>query len=162
MNDNLLLKRLFIAISGIVLILVSIYSYRITEQRQTVLENGTLVKAVVSEVFIGRRNSKDINVKINNKEYDAGDAIREYDNVKVGDSIEVYYIDNIEYAAPKNRVIYSYSGYFAIELITFILAILIVIISPFLKTDSRKITIENFNWIDTKLKDTKNAVRRSL
>lgn len=157
MNDNLLLKRLFIAISGIILILVSIYGYRITKQRQYVLENGKMIRAIISEVSYGGRAGTTIRVQINNKSYDAGDAIENAKNYHIGDPIDVLYIENSDYAVLKERINkpHTYAGYFTIEIISFILGIIVIILSPFMKKDSKKFKIENFNWIDKKEKNTK-------
>ncbi len=91
--------------------------------------------------------------KIDGKEYDAGVAIRGYDNYYVGDSIEVYYIKNQKYAAQKNRKIYSYSGFFTLEKIGIILGIILLILAPFFKEKSNRVNkINSANLIGKRTK----------
>jgi len=163
MIDSLIKKRIFIAFSSLVIILASIYGYHITKQRQTALENGKIIKVKITREDRRSDWSKNPGVtfffRINDKEYDAGEAIRGYENYKVGDSIEVYYIDNSIYAAQKNRKIYSFSGYFVFEISAFFIGLILLILSPFSKEKANKINSEKFLWPKGKRIDTNNLDR---
>lgn len=134
MMDSLIKKRIFIAISSIILVGVSIYGYRITETRKKVQENGILKNAKVESISSKQKGS--IYVRIGDTVYDAGDYLPQY-NCNVGDTIEVYHIDNVEYVVPKIRG--SFLGYFVLEISSFCIGILVLILSPFLKEKANKI-----------------------
>jgi hypothetical protein len=155
MIDSLKRKRIFIAIAGLIIVIVSFYGYRITEKRQTVFEKGQIVSAVVKKLSYGK-NTENIYVVIKNKEYDAGDAIGQYSNCKKGDTIEVYWIADIEYVVLKDKN--SITNFFILEITSFILGLLLIIFSPFLN-DKNKINIENLVWPKGKKIDANNLDR---
>lgn len=128
MMNDIIKKKLFIAIGCIIIISVSIYGYRITETRKKVQENGIVKKAKVERISSKRKGS--LYVRIDDTVYNAGDYLSQY-NCNVGDTIEVYHLDNVKYVVPKIRG--SFLGYFILEISTFCTGIIFLILIPFLK-----------------------------
>jgi hypothetical protein len=157
MIDSLIRKRMFIALSGLILILISIYGYRITENRRTVRNKGQIVNAVVKRFSHGKNDIRTAYVDIRNKEYNAGDPIGRYSNCKIGDTIQVYWIADIEYVVLVDKN--SITNFLIIEFIAFIIGLLLIILSPFLNEKKHKISLDKFNWIQDKELNTKNLDR---
>ena len=153
MND-IIKKKLFVVFGCIILLSVSIYGYRITETRKRVQENGIVKKAKVDRISSKRKGS--LYVRIDDTVYDAGDYLSQY-NCNVGDSIEVYHLDNVKYVVPKIRG--SFLGYFVLEITSFCIGILLLILFPFLKEKANKINSEQLIWPKDKGIDSKTLDR---
>ena len=117
-------KEIFISLGYLLIIIISLYGYFITETRREVQEFGCIKKAKIERISSKRNGS--IDVSINDTIYDAGDYLSIY-NCSIGDSINVYHLKNIQYVVPKIRG--SFLGYLILEITSFSIGVIFLIIS---------------------------------
>ena len=102
-------KRLRPAVVKIIVSLivfgVTYYGNSITRQRIHVLKHGTLVASTVTQTT-GFGNLKTFWVSVNNVERDGGTNFGQYNDLDVGDLVQVKYIPESRYVVPQGVIGY--------------------------------------------------------
>lgn len=106
--------------------------YLIIKARQRALDEGTLIKVKISRedrYETTKMSHLTFYFTLDGQEYDAGVAIRDFEQYKTGNSIHVYYIKGLKYAAQQNRKIYSFKSFYFFEIIIFCIGIVLIFYS---------------------------------
>lgn len=98
-RSKVIQQRVIVVTAGILLAYATFYGHSITSQRIEAIEEGQIVRTIVSRVS-SKRTLKTVYVKIEGLERDAGDPMS---GCTAGDSIRVYYIPTSPYVVPVGR-----------------------------------------------------------
>ena len=127
-KDNKNIKeRIITFISSVVLFGATYYGHGITTQRLEVLKQGATVTCEVTKTS-SKRSNKTFFVTIDNIERDGGENFGQYENLNVGDLVQVKYIPHITYVVAqgvtgfRNMLIFQYI-LFVVSVILFILPV---------------------------------------
>jgi len=127
-------KRLILIFLGVLIVMISFYAFRITSNKEKILNKGELVNAKISNTT-GSGTTKSIHVMISGVEYSAGETFGDYNNKVTGDLVSVHYLKNM------NSVILNgekeYMNSFFLEIIM-ILGGLLIVFGFFSKEDDYK------------------------
>ena len=120
-------ERIIVLLSSLVLFGVTYFGQGITRQRVDVLERGTSVRCEVTKTT-SKRSNKTFYVTIAGKELDGGENFGQYEDLNVGDVVEVKYLPNIAYVVARgvtgyrNMLIFQYTM-FGVSALLFMLSV---------------------------------------
>lgn len=135
-------ERIVTFVGSFILFGATYYGHGITTQRQEVLEHGSTVTCEVTKTT-SKRTNKTFYVTINQQELDGGENFGQYEDVNVGDTIQVRYIPDIDYVVAQGVI--GYRNMLIFQSIMFIVSVILFIL-PIVYSLLNKLNPKVFKW----------------